>query len=198
MIKFVEEGHTYFNSKGEIIPSVSNLVMLQFPDAYKGIPTTVLKNKASYGTDVHELIEKYERGEIDAKEYGYERHDPNLKVALNQYLKIKENFEIEIDSQEQIVDYEERYAGRYDILTKSNFLIDIKTTQKVHTELLECQLGLYYTALGINKEIGYCLWLPKAGKGELIAVNAWDKKRCLELLERYETENKSSTDYDFY
>lgn len=186
MVKFIEDGHFYINSKGVIIPSVSDLVEFLFPGTYKDVPEEVLRRAAEYGTAVHELLEQYDNGEIDLKELNFSKTDPNIKACLKQYASLKKKYMIYPKSQEQIVSYQERYAGRYDKLDKTNVLWDVKTTSQKHIEKWECQLGYYYLALGLEKEIGYIVWLPKKEKGEVIMVTPWSNEMCLKGLEDYE------------
>ena len=186
MVKFVEDGHYYVNSKGIIIPSVSDLVSFHFNDTYKGVPEHILKASAEYGTTVHELLEQYDNGEIDLKLLHFSKVDPNIKSALNQYAEMKKKYLIYPKSQEVIISYKERYAGRYDKLDASKVLWDVKTTSKKYEEKWACQLGYYYLALGIEKDVGYVIWLPKKEKGQVIMIKPWSNEWCLKGLEEYE------------
>ena len=122
MISFEPSTHTYFNSGHEIIPSVSKLIQFEFPGMYDGVPQAILKNKASYGTKVHETIEQMEDGTLARLPRGL---DPNVKIAVQQYFSLKKKYKFKVKSMEQIVSYQERYAGTYDILTDKDFLIDM-------------------------------------------------------------------------
>ena len=62
-IEFIEDSHQYL-CDGVLIPSVSELIRFKFTDAYKGIPEKILKKKASYGTKVHDYIERFIKGEF--------------------------------------------------------------------------------------------------------------------------------------
>lgn len=186
MVKFIEDGHYYINSKGIIIPSVSDIVEYHFAGTYRNVPEKVLKAAAEYGTTVHELLEQYDNGELDLEKLNYSKIDPNIKSSLKQYQKLKKKYMIYPKSQEQIVSYEERYAGRYDKLDTSNVLWDVKTTSKKYMSKWECQLGYYYLALGIEKEVGYIIWLPKSEKGEVIMVTPWTHEMCLKGLADFE------------
>lgn len=186
MIKFVENGHYYVNSKGIVIPSVSDLVSFHFPNTYDKIPKRVLEEAAEYGTLVHELLEQYDNGELDVDKIHFSKIDPNIKSSLKQYAQLKKKYMIYPKKQEQIVDYNERYAGRYDKLDNANILWDVKTTSKKYEDKWACQLGYYYLALGYEKEVSYVIWLPKKSKGEVIMITPWGKDRCLKGLEEYE------------
>ena len=186
MVNFIEDGHYYINSKGIIIPSVSDLVEYHFPGTYKDVPEDVLKRAAEYGTKVHEMLELYDNGEVDEKAVNFSKADPNIKSALKEYKELKSKYMIYPKAQEQIVDYKERYAGRYDKLDATNVLWDVKTTSRKYVSKWECQLGYYYLALGLEREIGYIIWLPKHEKGEVMLVHPWTNEMCLKGLENYE------------
>lgn len=186
MIEFVEEGHYYINSKGVIIPSVSDLVDFHFNGTYSNVPAHILEAAAKYGTQLHALLEDYDNGELNLEHLHFSKIDPNLKNGVDTYVELKKKYMIYPKSQEVIIDYQERYAGRYDKLDSQNILWDVKTTSKKYEEKWACQLGYYYLALGIEKEVGYVIWLPKKEKGEVILIKPWNKTRCLQGLEEYE------------
>lgn len=185
MVEFVEQGHYYVNSKGIIIPSVSDLVEFHF-DTYKNVPEHILKQASDYGTKLHALLEAYDNGELNPDHLQFSQIDPNLKSGVNQYVEMKKKYMIYPKSQEVIIDYQERYAGRYDKLDAQKVLWDVKTTSKKYEDKWACQLGYYYLALGIKKDVGYVIWLPKKDKGEVILISPWSSQKCLEGLEEYE------------
>lgn len=186
MVKFVEDGHYYVNSKGVIIPSVSDLVDFHFNGTYKNVPEHILKAAADYGTLVHELLEQYDNGDLDMEKLEFSKIDPNIKSSLKQYVELKKKYMIYPKKQEQIVHWRERYAGRYDKLDMSNTLWDVKTTSKRYDDKWACQLGYYYNALGLKKDIGYVIWLPKHQKGEIVMIEPWDNQRCVDGVNEYE------------
>lgn len=182
MVEFLEEGHLYINSKGIIIPSVSDLVSFAHPNTYKGIDPSILRKKALYGTRVHEVLEQYDNGLLKLEDV----EEGNVKSSLENYMFLKAQYKIEPKSQEVIVDYQERYAGRYDKLDANDILWDVKTTYSKKIPQWECQLGLYYLALGKEKDIGNVIWLPKGRDGEIVKIKPWNKEKCIKLLEEYE------------
>ena len=185
-VSFIENGHYYINSKGIIIPSVSDLVEFHFQETYKNVPKGILEKAAQYGTLLHELLEKYDNGDLDVSNIQFSKIDPNIKASLKQYVELKKKFMIYPKSQEVIIDYKERYAGRYDKLDFQNILWDVKSTSKKYEEKWACQLGYYYNALEIEKEVAYVIWLPKKQKGEVVMVKPWSNKQCIEGLINYE------------
>lgn len=186
MVRFVELGHRYVNSKGVIIPSVSDLVEFHFYGTYANVPEHILEAAADYGTKMHSLLEAYDNGEINLEHLQLSQIDPNLKEGVKQYAELKKKYMIYPKSQEVIIDYYERFAGRYDKLDGQNILWDVKTTSKKYEDKWACQLGYYYLALGVEKDVGYVIWIPKTQKAKVIMIQPWDKQRCLEGLENYE------------
>ena len=181
MIEFLEDVHCYL-ADGVVIPSVSELIRFKFPNAYKGVPAKVLKQKASYGTKVHDSIEAFVRGELKPEEID----DKNVRDAV-------ENFEIQrkawafyIDEMEQIVCYDNRLAGKFDIKTQDGYLIDIKTTSALHEDWLAWQLGFYYLASGLDKDFGFVMWLPKGKPAQVKQIECTPKEELLQLLNEYE------------
>lgn len=191
-VEFIEDGHYYVNSRGILIPSVSDLVSYLCEDSYKNIPKHILEAKAEYGTLLHSLLEEYDNGEIDLAKLQYSKIDPNLKSSLNQYAEMKKKYIIYPKSQEVMVNYQERYAGRYDKLDASNILWDVKSTSKQYKDKWACQLGFYYLALGLEKEVGYVIWLPKGQKGEIVMIKPWTNMECLKGLADYEEHHPRS------
>ena len=181
MIEFVEDVHVYLDD-GVIIPSVSELIRFKFPNAYKGVPEKILKQKASYGTLVHDCIEKFIKGELKPEEI----EDADARKAV-------ENFEIQrkawafyIEDMEQIVSYQKRFAGKYDLKLCDGYLADIKTTSALHEDWLAWQLGFYYLASGLEKDFGFVIWLPKKKPAQVKQITCTPKEELLNLLEEYE------------
>ena len=189
MVKFIEDGHYYINSKGVIIPSVSDLVDYHFNGTYANVPPHILEAAAKYGTQLHALLEEYDNGDLNVEHLHFSKLDPNLKNGVDTYIELKKKYMIYPKSQEVIIDYKERYAGRYDKLDAQNILWDVKTTSKKYVDKWACQLGYYYLALGIQKDVAYVIWLPKKDVGEVILIEPWSNKKCLEGLEEYEKHN---------
>ena len=74
-----------------------------------------------------------------------------------------------------------------------DYIIDIKTTSELHDEWLKWQLSLYYLALGIERDFGFCLWLPKGKMGKVVQINTLPKEECLRLVKDYEKANPAKT-----
>lgn len=188
-LEFIESSHTYLY-KGKIIPSVSQLINFQFNNPYKDVDKVVLAKAANYGTQCHEAIERYIQGEFNLGDVDLARNlDPNIKSAIKQYDKLAQKYMIKVDSIEVMKHWKGRYAGTYDLKTVDDYIIDIKTTSKIHEDYLAVQLGLYYMMSNIQKEIGYVLWLPKTENGQFKDIKVWSYDQCIDLVERYEKHN---------
>lgn len=186
-IEFLEDEHLYLY-KGVLVPSVSELIKFKFPEAYKGVPKRILKNKADYGSRVHEYIERFVKGEFTLEELDKKNIDPNIKAAVGQFEYLRKMWAFHIKDMEQIVHYKDKYAGRYDIRTidGDDLIIDLKTTSEIHEEWISWQLGLYYMALGLKRDFGYVIWLPKGKPGKVVQINVKTHDECVQLIKDYE------------
>ena len=183
MVEFIEDTHTYLVD-GVIVHSVTELVGWKMKDDFSRIPPSVLKRKAQYGTEVHDLIRAYENG-VTLKEISLMKGvDPNQKAAVKLYKKLKDLNKFKVKDMEQII-YNDKLAGRYDILTKNGELIDIKTTYRLNEEHLKWQLGLYYYLMGVQKKYGFVMWLPKQTDGLFKAIEVHTNKECEELIDAF-------------
>lgn len=187
MVEYIEESHTYLVD-GIIVPSVTQVLQFKFPDKYKGVPESVLNNKAEYGTKVHKLIEILNNADnfrpvIEAiNEFDY-----IIANSLEQYAKIFSNNKIVPISQENIV-YNDRVAGRYDLLAEVNgelSLCDIKTTATLDQEYLSWQLSIYNYLGKIGAKKLYAIWLPKKDLGRLIEVKFKTNEEIENLIEEW-------------
>lgn len=188
-LEFIPDTHTYLY-KGKIIPSVSQLINFQFNNPYKDVDKKILAKAASYGTMCHEAIEQYIKGKFNLGDVDHDKNlDPNIKSAIKQYDKLARHYMLKIDSIEVMKHWKGRYAGTYDLRTVDDYIIDLKTTSKIHEDYLAVQLGLYYMMSNIKQEIGYVIWLPKTQNGILKDIKVWSYEQCIDLLERYEKYN---------
>lgn len=200
MLEFIDEEHLYLLD-GVIVPSVSEILHFIFPNKYLNVPKEVLNAKASYGTKVHEAIEMYEINRktmtseeafevtIIANELDY------MQVAsLKQYIKLKNEFSLNVIQQEQMVHYQDKYAGRFDMMAYVNenySLCDIKTTAELDKEYLSWQLSLYayaydYLNKGNNFEKLYAIWLPKKKLGHIVEIERKSNEEIEEILRKFE------------
>lgn len=184
-IEYLDDVHAYLIN-GVLVPSVSELIKFKFPDAYKGIPSKILKQKASYGNKVHDYIQRFVSKEFTLEELREKNIDPSIKIAVEQFENLRKQWAFHIKDMEKIVHYKNKYAGRYDIKTIDDLIIDIKTTSELHEDWLALQLGLYQLADGVSSGISYCIWLPKNKSGKVIAINPWTHDECVQLIKEYE------------
>lgn len=199
MITFLDEPHIYLVD-GIITPSVSEILHFIFPDKYKGVDKRILNRKAEYGTTIHESIEMYEANiqtmqledafnvVIQAKDLNYIQ-----EASLRQYVKLKREKKLMVLEQEKMIQYQRKYAGRFDMIANVNgalSLCDIKTTAQLDEEYLSWQLSYYELAMGKTFDKLYAIWLPKKGLGVLKEVERKPKelllKKLNEFLEVYE------------
>lgn len=182
--EYIDEGHKY-TYKGQIKPSVTQLVNYATGNIYKNVPARILEQKANYGTHIHEVIQNYLLG------YGQKVVDEKLLEesinALAGFVMVTDG--IKFTKVETMVAFEDRYAGRFDLMDEDGYIYDIKTTSKLHRPSLEWQIALYYLADGKNNaDCGYCIWLPKGKEAKLVEIKPKTKAECLELLKRYEAD----------
>lgn len=191
MVEFIEDGHIYLVD-GVITPSVSEILNFIFPNKYSDVPKQILNSKAEYGSRVHEAIERLEKGET-LPQLNYLQ-----EASLEQWKKLKSENKIEVIEQEKMVNYENHYCGRFDMIANVNgaySLCDIKTTVKLDKESLSWQLSYYALAHNFKNyetefEKFYAIWLPKRELGEVVEIERKSKKELLEMLRRFEEERQ--------
>lgn len=180
-VKYDDKAHAY-TVNGKPVPSVTQIISWYQGNKYAEVPADILQRAKDYGTGVHEAIEKYINTlEVD----GYED-------AVAQYAVLEEEHRIGITSTEQIVNYGERYAGRYDMIGEVDgdaSMIDIKTTYRLDKEYLGLQLGLYRMALQKPLKC-FCVWLPKKGKAQLVEIEPEPEDKLKEILDAYEVAHR--------
>ena len=183
-LTFIPETHTYL-LKGIIIPSVSDILHFIFPDKYKGVSEIVLTRKANYGTIVHDYIEKFENGKFE----DLPGLDIYQNMSIKQYMRIKAKKDIEVVEQEKMIHYEDKYAGRFDMIATikgKRCLCDIKTTAKLDIDYLSWQLSFYELAYGERFKKLYAIWLPRKELGQLVEIPRKPKKELLKMIKKYE------------
>ena len=192
LIEYLDETHQYLVD-GILVKSVSEILHKYiFKDKYKGIPENILKAKAIYGSEVHKAIEDIENNRE------YETTSIYQELSIEQYIKLKKEYNIQVLEQEKIVCYKGIYAGRFDMTANVNnevSLIDIKTTAQLDLEYLSWQLSLYELAYGKRFKKIYALWLPKKGLGQLVEIKRKSKKEIEKLLKEIENDTVKKRRY---
>lgn len=196
-IEFLEEEHIYLVD-GVITPSVTTLIHeIWLPQMYNGINKAVLKNAASYGTKVHNMIEQWNNTKEepqDLEKKSYER------LALRRYQALQEQHGIIAEMQETPVAYvkdgKALYAGKFDfygLVDGKKTLMDNKTTSKYYPKYLSLQLTLYKMALeqtcNVEVEQLACMFLPKKAYGNLFIVDEMNGEQLIKDIEIYGTEH---------
>lgn len=170
-IEFEPKKHTY-TVDGTPTPSVTKIIKLICDDPYNGVPKAVLERAANHGNKVHELVEAMALGQEVEEASGF------VGIAQRRFVQLKEERLITAASCEQCVAYVKDglplYAGTYDMLGTvdgDQAIIDIKTTEKIHRDMLKIQLSLYAWAIeqmtGVAVPKAYVLWLPKKDLGQI-------------------------------
>ena len=145
-VEYIDSTHTYIVD-GHRIPCVSDILSyysrIHHLDDYSQVSQYTLQRAAQKGTDLHNAIEAYERGE------SYINYP-----EIDNYKTIKLKFGFEVIKMEQIVLYcnqinEPLYAGRLDMVISQQDqigILDLKRTYKVYQEKFQLQLNLYRLA----------------------------------------------------
>ena len=179
MLEYIEDEHLYLYD-GVIIPSVTGIINKIFPEKYANVPLNILKQKAEYGSLVHKAIEYLEQGQK------FNTNNIYTDISIAQYQDLKEENNIQVLEQEQMVCYKGLYAGRFDMIAligNNKCLCDIKTTAKLDIEAISWQLSLYELAYGKKFDKFYAIWLPKKGQAKLVEIPRINKKTLLKALE---------------
>lgn len=186
MIEFIKDQHLYLVD-GILVPSVTQILQLIFPNKYKNVDKTILNKKASFGTEGHSIIEKLDVSDINiAKNQILGIKNKDLEVCIREYLRLVEKHKIEPLEHEKMVSYKYLFCGTLDLIANiesTRSLCDIKFTAELDKEYLSWQLGMYALALNETFEKYYCIWLPKKELGQLVEIKPKTKEEILKKLE---------------
>jgi hypothetical protein len=131
-VVFNEAEHTYTINGRQLSGITSRLAQsIFFKDKYKGIPKSILNAKASYGSFIHDLFDKYNKGEevmqsAEVISYIHFLHENKITPLESEYL-ISDN---------------KHYATMIDLVDDEANLYDHKTTAKLDIEYLSWQLSI--------------------------------------------------------
>lgn len=154
---FDELSHTYILDGENVLTGVTTLMQKHglSPD-YSGIPEATLKKAAAEGKAIHKEIEDYDNGLSVLRTPLIEEYIRlGLKFVCNEYL-VSDN-----ELVASLID------GVYEGDKKNEvFLVDYKTTQKVHKRSLSWQLGIYKVYFerqnpGLTVTKCFCLHIDK-------------------------------------
>lgn len=190
MIRFDKGTHSY-SIDGQCVPSVTQILKWLYPNKYAGVPEAVLNQAAEFGNRMHEWIEAYATDGVKKRQTDY------MKLSTSQVVELICNHQFRAESCEQMIHWDTRYCGTYDMYGKMEdepALVDIKCTERLDTEYLEWQLGMYKLALEsdgkpVNK--CYCLWVPKCSLAKFVEIKPKLADEIDWLVFRYEQEHYS-------
>lgn len=185
-LEFLESEHIYLKN-GILVPSVTQILQLIFPNKYKNVDKIILNKKASFGTEGHSIIEKLDVSDINiAKNQILDIKNKDLEVCIREYLRLVKKYKIEPLEHEKMVSYRYLFCGTLDLIANIEgirTLCDIKFTAELDKEYLSWQLGMYALALNETFEKYYCIWLPKKELGQLVEIKPKTKEEILKKLE---------------
>ena len=138
-LTFFDDKHVY-EINGQKIPSVSEIMRFASREVYSGIDQWRLDNAADRGTRVHDATLA-----IDAN--GSADVDADIALYAEAYVGFLKKFHPHyIASELALADTHRWFAGRLDrcaIINKKCVLIDIKTSARIETRLVQAQLTAY-------------------------------------------------------
>ena len=182
-VKFDRESHTY-DLDGRELKGVTPIVSWLFPETYSGIPESIMREAAKYGSMIHSACHM-------ADVVGIAEHD-----SVKAYLQLKERAGLTTIANEYLVSDEKDIASSIDVVctekdAEGDALLDIKTTSRVHQNHLSVQLSVY--AWLYQKQTGrqvgnlYCVWLPKPRYGvpALLPVTRLQGDVCEFIVQSY-------------
>lgn len=177
-VVFNPEDHTYILN-GKQLSGITSLLDRQlFKDKYLGIPDEILKKAAERGTFIHECCELADEG------------IPVTGEEVENYLKLKEKYNLRFEMSEYLVSDNEHVAScidkvyRYDDTTF--FLGDIKTTYKLNKEYVMWQLSIYAYLFEIQNPGArvssiFAIWL-RGETAQLVELDRVPDDKVEELL----------------
>jgi len=187
-INFNSENHQYIVD-GIEVPSVSEIMKPLTEEHYSNIPSWIIDKARKRGTGVHEAIENYVLFDVISEEYsGY----------VNQFIEWTKKENLKVKKIEFMMS-DGTYAGTIDLLVEdeegNDLLVDVKTTNKIHKELLEIQLSGYDNLLlfyGYNPVSHHVLLLKEDSyKYEPIELN---QEGWFELYEQNDKIHRNKTE----
>lgn len=138
-LTFFDGNHVY-EVDGQRIPSVSEVMRFASREVYSGVDQWRLDNAADRGTRVHDAtLAIDENGDADV--------DADIAPYVEAYVGFLKKFHPHyIASELALADTRRWFAGRLDrcaIINRKCVLMDIKTSARVETRLVQAQLTAY-------------------------------------------------------
>lgn len=184
LVTLSKEDHRY-TVNGKAVISVTQLIDALLGKPYKRVDPTILEKAALKGTQLHDMIERYERFD-----------ERTMHPEMATYLRLKKQHQFEAVDNEKIVlimhHGEVIAAGRFDMIVKSPYIkgfgiVDVKRSLHLDEARLKLQLNLY--KLGYEqtyrKKIHYlkCLHIRNRS-GEYLDVSV-DREYVDRMLDKY-------------
>lgn len=177
-IRFVAKTHQYFLGDKELKGVTGILSRRIFPDKYANIDEDVLAQAAKRGSYIHQMCEMVDELCVV----------PDCLEAQN-YIKLKEKYNLQPVAREYLVTDREHYASAIDAIYEVDggvVLNDLKTTYKLDKEYISWQLSIYkYFFELINPDIEVkgltATWL-KGDIAEYVEIKEKSREQILELL----------------
>ncbi len=184
VVTFSDVDHRY-TVNGKPVISVTQLVDALLGRPYKRVDPTILEKAALKGTQLHDMIERYERFD-----------ERTIHPEMATYLSLKKQHQFDVVESEKIVLIQQFgqvvAAGRFDMVVQSPFIkglgiADVKRSLHLDETRLKLQLNLY--KLGYEqtyrKKIHYlkCLHIRNR-QGEYLDVSV-DPEFVVSMLRRY-------------
>lgn len=179
---FDEEAHTYeINGNGysQMLSGITPIVDWVYRP-YEGVNKTFLTNAARRGTGIHQLCQMADEG------------FPNNTYEVQEYLRIKDEYDLHTLESEWLVDDGSRIASAIDKVFEDGSIADIKTTAALHMDCVTLQLSIYAYLLELMNEGFkvpnlYVIWLPQPryGKPKLVQVKRISCETCEKVIDMY-------------
>lgn len=141
-LEYFDDTHTYLYD-GVMLPSVTQILGVNYKNDYASVPPAVLDNASKRGTAVHKAIENFNVS-------GYD--DGSEAVRNFKFLQKQYGFEV-LDSELPIVIFKDDMpiaCGRLDmtmLMDGETGIADIKTVSSLNKEKIAYQLNLYRIGL---------------------------------------------------
>ena len=199
-VVFENEGHRYYLDGKRLSGITTMIKQMVFPDMYRGVSASTLKNAAARGTAIHEEVEMLVNGFPMAEENTSDEvralkewtAKNSVEFIASEYIvdMYPKRFQIEVEDEETGERYKPAgYASAIDLIDSNGNLYDIKTTSKFDSEYVSWQLSIYAylfekqnPKLKVNALYGAHL---RDGKARIIKVKRIDEKIVFDLLCSY-------------
>jgi hypothetical protein len=161
-VAFDAGAHTYTAPDGTPLGGVTPIVSWMFPETYGDVPEAVMRRAAEQGKAVHEQCQM-------ADNLGVVPEDALPQTLA--YLELcRAGGLVALANEYLVADMSAGIASSVDMVTEGLDLCDIKTTSRLHTEMVTLQLSIYawlFEAQNPGLRAGrlIALWVPNGRYG---------------------------------